>query len=243
MNGKRGLTAASLKTVAIVTMLIDHACAGLIELGWWPTIRVTQDLYWGYIALRCIGRLAFPIFCFFIAEGFIHTRSRAKYLLRLVLFGLVSEVPFDWALFGTPLDWTHQNVYFTLALGLLALMAWEKIVGADFNDAQLLRKIGGVASVALLAAAAELLCTDYGWVGVVTVFVMYALRERELPRNIAATTVLTIASVLEIFSFPFWILLHYYNGQRGRQLKYLFYAFYPVHLALIIPIRFLIFQN
>ena len=72
--------------------------------------------------LRWIGRLAMPVLCFFIGEGLRHTRSPRRYLLRLTGFALLSELPFDLAFYGG-IEWGHQNVYFTLALGLLALWA------------------------------------------------------------------------------------------------------------------------
>lgn len=236
---KRGLTAAHLKGIAMLFMFIDHLTAAMIERGLW---RLGA---WGYEAvpvnrylfLRILGRLSFPIFCFFIAEGYRHTRSKGNYLVRLLAFGLLSELPFDWALFGGFPDWGYQNVYFTLALGLLSLILWDAVAAGDWKTAPLWRKLGAVAAAGACVAAAELLKTDYGAAGVLTVLLMYLLREQPWLRNVAVLAVLTVASSLEIYAFPFCLLLMAYNGERGRQWKSLFYVFYPAHLLLLAVAR------
>ena len=105
MNNRKGLTGNVLKWIAILTMLIDHMAVALIENGiflsesisltsqqwnWW------RQVYW---VMRYIGRLGFPLFCFLLVEGFYYTRNVKKYMLRLGIFALISEVPFDFALF------------------------------------------------------------------------------------------------------------------------------------------------
>ena len=99
------MTGFQLKLLAMLAMTADH-----IGAVFFPEIPL----------LRWIGRLAMPVLCFFIGEGLRHTRSPRRYLLRLTGFALLSELPFDLAFYGG-IEWGHQNVYFTLALGLLAL--------------------------------------------------------------------------------------------------------------------------
>ena len=124
---KRGLSGSALKWIAVISMLVDHAAVVFFvasrEVG---RPLLSADLY---IVLRCIGRLAFPLYAFLLAEGFFHTRSVEKYLLRLFLFGVMSEIPFDLAFRGVWLEGTYQNVYFTLALGLLAVWLWMRSTG------------------------------------------------------------------------------------------------------------------
>ena len=96
----------SLKLIAIVTMLIDH-----IGLVLFPEVMI----------LRCIGRLSFPIFAFLIVEGFEHTSDFKKYMVRILLFGLMSEIPYNLMISGKFIDFTHQNVFFTFAIGLMML--------------------------------------------------------------------------------------------------------------------------
>ncbi|MBQ2453108.1 MAG: hypothetical protein II497_01520, partial [Lachnospiraceae bacterium] len=100
------MTGTALKLIAVVSMLIDH----------------TGDvLFPGQLWLRYIGRLAFPIYCFLIVEGFIHTRNVMKYMARLLVFGIVSEIPFDLAFFGEISYPGYQNVFWTLLLGLMSI--------------------------------------------------------------------------------------------------------------------------
>ena len=119
----RCLSAAVLKWTAILTMLIDHVGAAVLaglakkHQGWGVGV-FSRDFYY---ATRVIGRIAFPIFCFLLIEGLFHTRSRWKYLFRLGLFAVISEIPFDLAFQGTLLEFGSQNVFFTLFFGLLCI--------------------------------------------------------------------------------------------------------------------------
>ena len=122
-NKKFGISGSTLKLIAIVSMLIDHTAATVIRAllisaspDWQPGLRTL------YSVSRDIGRLAFPIFCFLLVEGFLHTRNPKKYAGRLFLFALISEIPFDLALQSGWFDPGKQNVYFTLLIGLLVLM-------------------------------------------------------------------------------------------------------------------------
>lgn len=119
-----GISGSTVKLVGIITMLIDHFAAAilgriLISSSW------SEQLYTFYTFLRLVGRLGFPIFCFLLVEGFGKTRSKTKYAVRLGLFALISEVPFDLALCAKVLEYEYQNVYFTLFLGMLALCAYD----------------------------------------------------------------------------------------------------------------------
>ena len=106
----KGLSGSTLKLIAIVSMLIDHVAAAVIVrvlyAGHW-----TEQLYQIYRVMRSVGRIAFPIFCFFLVEGFEHTRDRKKYALRLFLFALISEIPFDLAFSAEILEVQYQNVF------------------------------------------------------------------------------------------------------------------------------------
>lgn len=139
---KKGISGSTVKIVAIITMFIDHIGAvllarelmvqGIRELATgndaakmiqWLTDHAA--LYYGYTAIRAIGRVGFPIFCFLLVEGFHRTRDVKKYAMRMALFALISEIPFNLALTGKVMEFGYQNVYFTLFLGLFALCAYD----------------------------------------------------------------------------------------------------------------------
>jgi len=125
-NREPGLYNSDLKLIAIITMIIDHIGACVVSC-----IPAVQDpnsmVYMLYWVLRIIGRIAFPIFCFLLVEGFIHSKNRYKYALRLLIYSVISEVPFDLALTRHAINWSHQNVFFTLLLGLLSMMVLDLI--------------------------------------------------------------------------------------------------------------------
>lgn len=137
------ISGSVLKMVAITTMLIDHLGAGLLLplLSLPPTSPLSTNdhgisflfhryllTYEFYSLLRIIGRSAFPIFCFLLVEGLLHTSSRGKYLLRLLLFSFLSEIPFNLALFGGLRNANHQNVFFTLTIGLAVIWGMDEIL-------------------------------------------------------------------------------------------------------------------
>ena len=140
------ISGSVLKMVAITTMLIDHLGAGLLLplLSLPPTSPLSTNdhgisflfhryllTYEFYSLLRIICRSAFPIFCFLLVEGLLHTSSRGKYLLRLLLFSFLSEIPFNLALFGGLRNANHQNVFFTLAIGLAVIWGMDEILHSD----------------------------------------------------------------------------------------------------------------
>lgn len=206
-----GLSGSALKVIALVSMLVDHSAYYLLEHG--------TALY---ESMRCFGRIAFPVFAFLIAEGFVHTRNRLRYFLTLLDFAVVSEVP--WYLLNEA-DGTH-NVMFTLALGVGALAIFVK-----YHQ----RKFVCFCMIAMIAIFATCLGTDYEWRGISLIVICYMMREHRpllllfvLPLMIYYGMVGAIMAV---------IVLSLYDGTRGfiqgSTAKYGFYAFYPVHLLLL----------
>lgn len=214
-----------LKLIAICTMLIDH-------MGY--------TLFPGVMWLRCVGRVAFPIFCFLIAEGCVYTHDRKKYALRLLVFALLSEIPFNLMNSGMIWDPYDQNVLWTLLLGALVcwLMDWalKKCTPLSF----VLTGAAMVAAYWLL----EAFRTDYGGWGMLLVAAFYGVHRAPsgaVVKMIAQAFGLAFFSLgvmggylsIELWSLvslaPIWL----YNGQRGfshKAVQYGFYAFYPVHI-------------
>lgn len=230
-GGWRGISGSTVKLVGIITMFIDHLAAAvlarvLLSPGGW-----SDQLYDIYSFMRMVGRLGFPIFCFLLVEGFGKTGSRAKYALRMGIFALVSEIPFDLAFNATVLEFGYQNVYFTLLLGMLALCTYD-FLQKHKMPTPVKWLLCGVALL-LFMGLAELLQTDYGGMGVLTITVIYIFRNYKVLAIAGGCIVLTIMNLNEIPAFLTLIPVAEYNGKRGLKLKYFFYAFYPVHLLLL----------
>jgi hypothetical protein len=223
-----GLTGSQLKWIAIITMFIDHGAKSIIYYGILMPNRPIRpgtplsSLSTFYQVLRGIGRTAFPIFCFFLVQGFIYTHSRAKYAIRLFIFGIISEIPFNLAIHNSLWYRLHQNVYFTLFLGLMMLCIWEKI-GDMLKDPRIAIWFQ-LASAAALMQLAYVLKTDYRHRGLIIILAFYLLRFYH-PLACAA------GAVAAYFEWPAVLpsfgLLLLYNGKRGKQRQYFFYWFYP----------------
>jgi hypothetical protein len=224
-----GISGSTLKLIAIITMFIDHTGATVLRaILQHPSVAASAEkkAVWSsiYSMSRSIGRIAFPIFCFLIVEGFLHTRNVKKYAGRLFLFALISEVPFDIALKGSWFYPAKQNVYFTLLIGLLVMMG---IVWITQNDTRNL--FLAVIPIAIGMYAAYLINTDYNYKGVFLIAVLYLMRYSRLYQCIGGA-----ASVSWELPAPLAFLpVYLYNGRRGLRMKYFFYFFYPVHLMLL----------
>ena len=228
-SSKWGLSGGTLKIIALITMIIDHATYIFVDYSTHHNL---------YLLGRGIGRLAFPIYCFLIVEGFVHTRNVKKYCFRLFLFALLSEVPFDLAFYGSISYPEHQNVFFTLLLGLLLLclvkwvrQGYETLSGKE----AVLRNI--LATLALLAiyAASQRIQADYGFLGVLLILFFYIYHNRKIASSIANASVnfiMSMGSPVQIFGACSILPICLYNGKKGVSLKYFFYVIYPVHLLL-----------
>lgn len=229
----RPFSGSTLKWLAILLMFLDHVGASLLEVfvlngyGNSPLAgKIADPQFWWSVdrVLRYIGRSAFPIFCFLLVEGAVHTRDIGKYARRLLVFALVSEIPFDLALRNHFPWWAHQNVFCTLALGLFVILVFQKSAGREWR---------GVAALGVAALLAEVCKTDYGATGVLVIALMYLLRENKVAALAVSYILLAVGGQIELYALPGFLALLLYNGKRGRQPKYFFYWFYPVHLLVL----------
>lgn len=265
MTGNKGYTGYHLKFIALITMFIDHVAAVVIWRVYEASFHITgsmqlsdyigdklivwvagnQDLiYTIYEWMRYIGRMAFPIYCFLLVEGFLHTRNVAKYAGRLAIFAFISEIPFDLALSGRWWDADNSNVFFTLVLGLIAVWTmsyiekfyafwqekqWEPILGT------ILIGTAGLVVLAFFGGLAEMvLFTDYGIGGVVAILILYLFRRsREMAFALSILALSVLNSSIEILALIMLVPLMKYDGTRGKKVKYVFYAFYPAHLLIL----------
>ena len=217
-----------LKIIAVICMVCDH-------------IRyITPSLNNEYT--RLLGRIAFPIFAFLISEGYSHTKDIKKYIQRLWIFAIISEIPFLMFTVGCNIvDKWEINVIFTLLFGVLSILCYDKVKNKYLKFLY----------IALLAGFAQISKMDYGCLGVLLILVFYVFKDKRK----LSLLILIIGSVGEIFwqlkdhmnvrnliyCIPYMlgyifsaIILYFYNGKIGKfKLKYFFYGFYPLHLVLI----------
>lgn len=224
---KAKLSQEGLKSIACITMLLDHIGAVFLP----------------GMGLRVIGRLSFPIFCFLLAEGTYHTRNRKAYGLRLFWGMILSEIPFDLLFFGR-ITWEHQSVMVTLMLGFLYAAAMSNFPTMG-NRLMLLIPF---------AFLGELLRCDYGGWGVVMIGLFVITRD--VPnRRLYQTLSLALLGwmiggrtiVFGPLMFPRQVLcaaamipIWMYDGQKKTDhvwVRRAFYLFYPAHLAVLYLIR------
>lgn len=233
-----GISACALRVIAMGLMLVDHLWyTGILESTWWT----------------CLGRLAFPVFAFQIAEGYIHTNHFRRYCTRLLLFALLSEIPFDLMTSGIWFAPSHQNVMFTLLLGLICIHAIHKCEQSAAAS-QRLKYFFHVAACFLLSMSAH---TDYGILGVATVVLFDLLRDSSKLWQLAAMVLLHGIAfggapvVLHLFGLPLplpiqsfavfgLIPIWLYNGEKGpggRGIQRFGYCFYPLHMLLLVLLK------
>ena len=221
------LSGSALKCFALITMIIDHIASVLLRNR--PVILMQTGLgtLTLYAVMRKIGRLAFPIYCFLLVEGFLHTRDRKKYGRNLLLFALISEIPWNLEHTGT-VFYATQNVFFTLFLGFVGLCCME-----SFRD----RPRVQLGSLLLLVLAALGMKADYGVGGFGLILLLYVLRDRKILQAVLGTCFESGGWAAGLAFIP----INLYNGERGfihgRILKYAFYAAYPLHILILYFIR------
>lgn len=202
-----------LKMIALITMIIDHYGA------------IFHD---NIILYRIIGRIAFPIYCFLLIEGYFHTSDVKRYAKRLLIFALISEIPFDFAFWGD-IYWGHQNIFFTLFIGLVAVHMINHDETSKFKNILIFLAAG---------ILAEWLHTDYGLIGILYIIGFYFTRKSNSKFGLLLVALIIFASSMgsiqqyALIALP---IIYFYNGKSGLKNKFLqigFYAAYPLHLLI-----------
>ena len=186
-----------------------------------------------YLLMRGFGRIAFPIFCFLIVEGYYHTRDVKKYMIRLAGFALVSEIPFDLCFYQKPFYWQHQNVFFTLALGLITIYAIDEIK-KRFSTSYIKALVLQFAVIILAMTTAWFLSTDYSMLGILIIIAFYVGRGNIIQIAISICIVtLYLGNTFQLYSLLALIPIYLYNGKKGPSMRYVFYVFYPAHMLIL----------
>jgi len=235
------MTSFILHIIAIFTMLLDHM---------WGTSVVQSEIF------TCIGRLAFPIFAFMVVEGFFHSSDRKKYIKRMFIFALISEIPFNLMVSMRIINPFHQNVLWTFLIALL-LMQWNEKHKSKDDIVKMFFIILGTMVVGGLLGI--ITCVDYNAAGILTVLTFYYFKERKWFNYLLQLILmyfinfkvlggigwdLSVAginfflpqqSIALLALIPIWL----YNGKQGpynKIIKNIYWWFYPVHMLVLVLI-------
>lgn len=212
-----GLTSLTLKIIASLTMLIDH-----VGLLFFPDVTV----------LREIGRLAFPLFAFLLAEGMLKTRNKQNYVIRLAIFAIISQIPYSFMLYVAGVWPIELNIFFLLTLGAIMLAALSRVRWLP------LRLLVVIFTVVL----AEVTSISYGGYGILIILACYLFLKKLIwagttlfvAATVIATTVIPKFSWVQLFALCSLPFMAAYNGQLGKQVsRWLFYWFYPAHMLIL----------
>jgi len=223
---KKTLTSNSLKIIAIIAMVLDHI--GIL-------MQYNKVVY---VLFRMIGRICAPIMFYSLSKGYVFTKNKFRYGLNLLLFAIISQVPYS--LFNSDLffNYKNYNVIFALFLGFMCLLIVDKI------RLKLIKY-----SLVVLCFTLSVFC-DYAFIGIAFVLLFYMLRNSKykyLIYNIMSVIYILIhlaiyrnLMILLIMLGLFLVtpLIYFDNGQKGKyNLKYLFYFFYPIHFIILFIIK------
>ena len=231
-----GLSGFGLKRIAVVSMIVDHIGSFLLRAMMTPymtdgTLVVDQAspaALWGLMKVRdvcdILGSVAFPLFCFLMVEGFLHTHDRVRYGLRMGLFALISEIPYDLAHYHSLFGPRLQNVMFTFTVCIFTLLLISK-AEERYEEKPGLRWGAVVLSTLAGAGCAYLVRGEYVFLGVFAAVGLYLLRDKGRLRVLGLAPLLVV-SPWTLLAWPPALL---YTGARGRGSQWFFYIFYPVH--------------
>lgn len=230
------MSSFALHIIAMIFMLCDHMWATILDYEW----------------LTCIGRIAFPIFAFLITEGYIHTSNINKYIKRMVIFAIITEIPFNLMVSASPIYPFHQNVLWTFVISLLTL----KYLNFD-NTKNIFKSI---LIIILAIIIATITMCDYFGAGVMMVVGFYIFRKSKLLQLLMMIYVNMI--LIQGYSYPIdiagytyyfpqqgfavlsLIFIWLYNGKQGYHAKWFkifCYAFYPLHMLILYILTIVLF--
>ena len=241
------LSGNELKIIAVVSMLIDHF-GSIVMDGVIAPYQVDGMLFFTdnmpfvvFHAMKIknvcdiLGAIAFPIFCFMIVEGFIHTHNQLTYGLRVGAFALISEITFDLAHYQSAFCFSLQNVMFTLCISIFTLVIINSVEKSSLN-AKTLRWVLILATIIAGMGVAYIVRGEYVFIGVLIISLLYLLRNTGNVRMLAFLPMI----VVSLWGLLAIIPLRLYSGTRGKGSKYFFYIFYPTHFLVLAGINYLL---
>lgn len=247
-GSRKKISGSTIKIIAMITMVIGIIATavldrlllknGLAEVAndaeaYQIFMKTNGTLFIADFIMQLIGGLAFPLFCFLLVEGFMHTSDLKKYAIGLGIVALVSEIPYNLVYSGTTLNPYRQNPVFSLLLGLGLLVFIEKAEVSLAQSAPWKQTGGKLLIVTLACVVSVLLRFDYGIFGILIIVILYLLRNRQVfGMALACFLMASTTQILGFLTFLDILPVLFYNGERGIQKKYVFYAVYPATLIL-----------
>ena len=223
----KGINGAQLKYIAFASMFIDHFNKAIITpflTGTGPMVIITT-------IFDILGRIAFPIFAFMVVEGFFKSKSRWKYLRNLLIFAVISEIPYDMFQSAEFVNTWSQNILWGLALGLFTIMVIDKL--KDYIKKRPLWIFVSLLIVALSSLGSMLISSDYEYYAIIIIYLYYIFYDKRL----VASGLGYLVIIKEIYAILGFATVLLYNGEKGKQNKIFNYLFYPVHLLIFGIIR------
>lgn len=260
------MTSSKLKVIAVSSMIFFHVGNVFGSSNYWITrLLANMGIPWyigSIFSFDYIGRISFPIFAYLIAESYLYTKDIKYFISRLLIFGIISQIPFKFALHYDNINGILSvftgsvNIFFTLALGVLAVYEYEKMREKEEHI------IACFCPVLACCIIVGIFNTDYNVTGVILIFVCYIIKSKKTKIIVVGMWIFVqyfiilqwhgswlywvkalqegyidsffteLVGVIMPMSIVVWLLL-YYNGKRGLKFKYLFYTIYPVHLVIL----------
>lgn len=223
----KGINGAQLKYIAFASMFIDHFNKAIITpflTGTGPMVIITT-------IFDILGRIAFPIFAFMVVEGFFKTKSQWKYLRNLLIFAVISEIPYDMFQSAEFVNTWSQNILWGLALGLFTIMVIDKLKA--YIKKRPLWVFVSLLLVALSSLGSMLISSDYEYYAIIIIYLYYIFYDKRL----LASGLGYLVIIKEIYAILGFATVLLYNGEKGKQNKIFNYLFYPVHLLIFGIIR------
>ena len=227
IKNMKGINGAQLKYIAFASMFIDHFNKAIITpflTGTGPMVIITT-------IFDILGRIAFPIFAFMVVEGFFKTKSQWKYLRNLLIFAVISEIPYDMFQSAEFVNTWSQNILWGLALGLFTIMVIDKL--KDYIKKRPLWISVSLLIVALSSLGSMLISSDYEYYAIIIIYLYYLFYDKKL----LASGLSYLVIIKEIYAILGFATVLFYNGEKGKQNKIFNYLFYPVHLLIFGIIR------
>ncbi|MEQ0487737.1 TraX family protein [Anaerococcus murdochii] len=227
IKNMKGINGAQLKYIAFASMFIDHFNKAIITpflTGTGPMVIITT-------IFDILGRIAFPIFAFMVVEGFFKTKSQWKYLRNLLIFAVISEIPYDMFQSAEFVNTWSQNILWGLALGLFTIMVIDKL--KDYIKKRPLWIFVSLLIVALSSLGSMLISSDYEYYAIIIIYLYYLFYDKKL----LASGLSYLVIIKEIYAILGFATVLFYNGEKGKQNKIFNYLFYPVHLLIFGIIR------